>query len=109
MLLSCGAMKIQIRQRGLKLTKTQRGKLESRLGLLLARVGQRIERVTVRLSDAEGVRGHKRCQLEVGFNMEVVSVEHSDVDIFLAVEHAATRAARSVSRAIERPSWASHR
>jgi hypothetical protein len=97
-------MKIQIRQRGLKITKTQRSKLEARIGFVLARFGQRIDRVIVRFSDADGVPGYKRCQLEVGVN-QLVSVEHSDIDIFLALEHAATRASRSVGRAIEKQAW----
>ncbi len=94
-------MTIQIRARGLKLTKAQRTRLESRLSFVFARFGQRIDRVIVRLSDAEAPPGYRRCQLEVGFDAETVRAEHSDIDFFLALEHAATRAARSVSRAIE--------
>lgn len=96
-------MKIQIRHRGLKLTKTQRAKLEGRLGFVLARFGQRIDRVIVRLSDADP--GYVCCQLEVRVDAELVSVEHSDINIFLALQHASTRAARSVGRAIEKQSW----
>ena len=94
-------MTIQIRARGLKLTKAQRTRLERRLSLAFARFGRRIDRVIVRLSDAEDPPGYRRCQLEVSFDAETVRAEHSDLDIFLALEHAAARAARSVSRAIE--------
>ena len=98
-------MKIQIRPKGLKLTKIQRLNLENRLGFVLARFRQRLGLVTVRLSEAAGVPGYKRCELEIAVNAEVVTVEHSDINIFLALEHAAARAARSVSRAIEKESW----
>jgi ribosome-associated translation inhibitor RaiA len=94
-------MTIQIRARGLKLTKAQRTRLERRLAFVFARFGRRIDRVIVRLSDAEDPPGYWRCQLGVVFDAETVRAEQSDIDIFLALEHAAGRAARSVSRAIE--------
>ena len=98
-------MKIVIRPVGIKLTKVQRETLETRLDFVLARFRERIGRVTMRLSDAEGVPGYKRCQLEVAVAKELVSAEHSDINVTLALEHAATRAARSVSRAIEKAAW----
>src|SRR6186997_635508 len=102
-------MKIHIRHPGLKLSKTQRARVQSRLDFLLARFGPRIALVTVRLSDAQGIPGYKRCQLEVNIDATVVTAEHSDINIFLAVEHAATRAARSVGRAIETRFWSLNR
>jgi len=98
-------VKILIRPIGIKLTKIQRLNLETRLAFVLARFRQRIGRVTMRLSEAEGVPGYKRCQLEIAVDDETVSAEHSDINVSLALEHAATRAARSVSRAIEKASW----
>jgi hypothetical protein len=41
------------------------------------------------------------CEIEVRIKPQVVKAEHSDTDVFLAAEHAAKRAARSVGRAIE--------
>src|SRR5438105_5253725 len=93
-------MKIQIRPRGMTLTKTQNVRLTRELDMALARFGERIERVIVNVSDAEVV-GLKSCEIEVRFKPQIVKVEHSDTDVFLAVEHALTRAARSVSRAID--------
>jgi ribosome-associated translation inhibitor RaiA len=93
-------MKIQIRPRGMTLTKTQHVRLTRELDLVLARFGERIDRVIVDVSDAE-VAGLKSCEIEVRFKPQIVKVEHSDTDVFLAVEHAVTRAARSVRRAIE--------
>jgi ribosome-associated translation inhibitor RaiA len=93
-------MKIQLRPRGITLTKAQRIRLEHDLGIVLARLGERIDRVIVVLSDAEEA-GFKCCEIEVRIKPQLVKVEHSDTDVFLAVEHAAKRAARSVTRALE--------
>jgi ribosome-associated translation inhibitor RaiA len=93
-------MKIQIRPRGMTLTKSQYVRLEHGLDIALARFGERIDRVMVAISDAEGT-GFKVCAIEVRIKPQIVKVEHADTDVFLAVEHAARRAARSVSRAIE--------
>jgi ribosome-associated translation inhibitor RaiA len=93
-------MKIQIRARGMTLTKTQHVRLARELDLVLARFGERIDRATVDVSDGEGA-GLTSCEIEVRFKPQIVKVEHSDTDVFLAVQHALTRAARSVARAIE--------
>ena len=93
-------MKIQIRPRGMTLTKTQCVRLERDLDSVLARFGERIDRVIVEISDGE-VEGFKFCEIEVRLKPQIVKVEHSDTDVVLAMEHAAQHVARSVSRAIE--------
>jgi ribosome-associated translation inhibitor RaiA len=93
-------MKIQIRPRGMTLTKPQHVRLTRKLDLVLARFAERIDRVIVSVSDAE-VAGLTSCEIEARFKPQIVRVEHSDTDVFLAVEHALMRAARSVSRAFE--------
>src|SRR3989442_14075272 len=98
-------MKIQIRSSAGRLTKLDRAKLKSRLDIALVRFGGRIDRVIVRLAADTGIRGYVRCQLEVSVDAELVTLEHTDIDMFVAVEHAATRAGRSVARAIEKRSW----
>jgi hypothetical protein len=98
---NANAMKTRISSRGIKLTAIQRSKLNLRLAYVLGRFGDRVDRVIVRLSDAEGLPGYKHCHIEVGIRLKFVSAEHSDINIFQAVEHAATRVARSVSRTIE--------
>jgi len=97
-------LRIQIRHRGVKLTRIQRAQLRARLDLALVRFGDRIEHVIVQLSTVEA--RYTRCELEVRSDVEVVRAEHSDVTMMLALEHAASRAARSVSRAIEKQGWA---
>jgi ribosome-associated translation inhibitor RaiA len=93
-------MKIQIRPRGMTLTKQQSVRLERDLDIALARFGERIDRVIVAISHAE-VTGFKVCTIEVRIKPQIVKVEHSDTDVFVAADHAVRRAARSVSRAIE--------
>jgi ribosome-associated translation inhibitor RaiA len=98
-------MRIQVRARAMKLSKAQRARLAARLTFALARFGESIDRVIVRLSDVAEPAGFKRCQLDVSARTGLVTVEHSDADVFLALEHAARRAARSVGRSIEKASW----
>src|SRR5512143_1825444 len=93
-------MKIQIRPRGMTLTKTQRVRLEHDLDVVLARYSDRIDRVVAEISDGQSA-GLTLCEIEVRFKPQIVKVEHADTDVSLAMEHAAKRVARSVSRAIE--------
>ena len=93
-------MKIQIRPRGITLTRTQCIRLERDLDMMLARFGERIDRVIVEISDRDG-EGFKRCEIEVRLKPQILKVEHCDTDVFLAMEHAGMRVARSVRRAIE--------
>ncbi len=97
-------MKIQIRGRNVELTKVLRAQVERRLGFALGRFGERIGRVLLRFSGTDGHHGgaDKRCQIDVGLRPRSVRVEHTDVDIIVALDHAADRASRSVARALER-------
>lgn len=102
---NANAMRTRISSHGLKLTGPQRHKLDLQISRTLGRFGDRIDRVVVRLTNAEGIPGYKHCHIEVGIRLKFVSAEHSDINIFQAVEHATTRVARSVSRAIETEPW----
>ena len=93
-------MKVQIRRRGVTMTRTQCIRLEKTLAIVLARFGERIDRVIVVLSDAEEV-GFRSCEIEVRFKPQIVKSTHSDPDVSVAVDYATKRAARSVSRAFE--------
>jgi len=97
-------MKIHIRGRNVELTDVLRAHVERRLGFALGRFGQRIGRVLLRFSDMNGEGGYvdKRCQIDVGMRPRSVRVEHTDVDLFVALDRAADRASRSVGRALER-------
>jgi ribosomal subunit interface protein len=96
-------IKIHIRNHEVDISDVLRIHVERRLGLALARFGDRIGRVMVRFShaDGDGNVGHKRCQIEVGLRPQRLDVEDIDVDLFAAVNHATDRASRSVARALE--------
>ncbi len=97
-------MKIQIRERNVKVTDILRSHVQRRLGLALGRFGERIGRVIVRFSGTDGHPSYldKRCQIEVGLRPRSVRVEDMDADLFTAVDHAANRVSRSVARALDR-------
>ena len=96
-------MKIQIPKCDVDVTAVLRDHVERRVGLALARFADRIGRVIVRLSYADGDAsgGHTRCRIEVGLRPRRLDVEDTDVDRFAAVNHATDRAVRSVARALE--------
>ena len=96
-------MRIEIRSRGLTLTKKQTLRLRQDLGIMFARFGERIDRVIVALSTLDKI-GWPCCEIELRIKpkpVKVVKVASSDRDVLVAIEHAARRAARSVSRAID--------
>jgi hypothetical protein len=93
-------MRIEIRSRGLPLTKQQTLRLRQDVSVVFARFGERIDRVLVVVS-ASGNIGVPCCEIEVGIKPTHVKVVCSDRDVLVAVEHAARRAARTVSRAID--------
>jgi len=97
-------MKIHIRGRNIELHEVLRTRVERRLGFALGRFGERIGRVLLRFSDANGDHGDidKRCQIDVGLRPRSVRVEHTDADLFVALDRASDRASRSVARALER-------
>jgi hypothetical protein len=93
-------MRIDIRSRGLTLTKKQTLQLQHDLGNVFARFGERIVRVIVTASASDDI-GLTSCELEVQLKPKPITVVCSDRDVFVAVGYAAKRAARSVSRAID--------
>ena len=93
-------MRIEIRSRGLTLTKRQASRLRQELSVVFARFGERIDRMIVAVS-ASGTLGLPCCEIEVRIKPKLVKVVSFDHDVLVAVEHAAKRAARSVSRAFD--------
>jgi len=97
-------IKVQIRKTTVEISEVLRTHVERRLGFALARFADRIGRVIVRFSHADGERkgSHKCCEIQVGLQPVRVQVEDIDQDLFAAVDHATDRASRSVARALER-------
>jgi hypothetical protein len=93
-------MKIEIRSRGLTLTRKQTLQLQQDLGVVFARFGEKIVRVIVAVS-ASDTLGLTSCEIEVQVEPKPVTVVCSDRDVLVAAGYAARRAARSVSRAID--------
>jgi ribosome-associated translation inhibitor RaiA len=116
-------MKIRIHSPRLKLPKALPLHAERRLGLALARFGDRVDRVVLRFSmaAADAVvperngrrpagknrldRAEKRCEIVVSLHSRKVRIEDTDVDFVAAFNGAVRRASRSVARAIERENW----
>jgi ribosomal subunit interface protein len=94
-------MKIRIRESNARVTEALRRHVLRRLAFALSRFGEDVSSVVVRFSDA------MRCQIDVGLTRRV-SVTETDADLFVAVERAADRAARSVARALDRARNESH-
>lgn len=101
-------VRIQIRERNVEISDRLRTHIERKLGFELARFGQRIARVIVRFSEAQGDRSaDKRCQIHVGLKSRSARVEDTDADLFVAVDRAAERLSRSVAHVLERErEWA---
>lgn len=96
-------MRLEIRERDVQVTQVLRAHVETRLGLALGRFGDRIGRVTVRFSGANGRTGEKatRCQIDVSLRPQNVRAGDTDADLFVAVDQASDRVARSVARILE--------
>jgi putative sigma-54 modulation protein len=98
-------MKIHVRGRQVDVEENVRAHIERRLQFNLGRFSPRILRVTVRVIDLNGPRGgeDKNCRIEIRLlSTGSIFVEDTDADLYVAVDRAADRAERSVSRAIKR-------
>jgi len=98
-------MQVKIRTRKIELDEALRAHVDRRLRFALGRFGERIAKVVVRFEDANGARGgvDKQCQLDVALQPSGnVLVEDVDADLHALVDRAAHRAARAVSRDLQR-------
>jgi len=97
-------IKVQIRTTTVEVSEVLRAHVERRLGLALARFADRVGRVIVRFSHADGERkvSYKCCEIQVGLRPMRVQVEDTDRDLFAAVNHATDRVSRSVARVLGR-------
>jgi ribosomal subunit interface protein len=96
-------VKVQIRERDLKLTDAMRTHVERRLGLALGRFAERIGPVTVHFSENES---GKHCQIDVGLRPRKVRAHDTGVDLLVVFNYASDRVSSSVARALDREqSW----
>lgn len=98
-------MQIDVQALGFELTPALRAHAERRLHFALGRADAQVSRLSVRLSDLNGPRGgeDKRCQLRIALTEgpEVV-IEDTEADLYVAIDRAADRAGRTVTRRLER-------
>jgi ribosomal subunit interface protein len=98
-------MQIHIQSQGFTLTDALRDHAEYRLRCGLTHASDHIRRVGMRLSDINGPRGgaDKRCSIVVALeSLPEVVIEDVESDLYMAIDRAADRASRSVTRCLER-------
>ncbi len=94
-------MLINIHGQGFSVTRAIREYVDKRIRFALARIGHRLRRVDVRLSDLNGPRGgvDKRCLIEVRINRHPpVIVTDVQSDLYASIDRASARAGRTVMR-----------
>ncbi|MCM2288137.1 MAG: HPF/RaiA family ribosome-associated protein [Sulfuritalea sp.] len=98
-------MRIDIQARGFDLTEGLREHTVRRLQFALGWASYDVRTVTVRLFDINGPRGgeDKRCRIQVAFpGTPNVVIEDTEADLYVAIDRAADRAERAVTRRLER-------
>ena len=98
-------MKIEILTRGFELTESLREHLERRITFALSGRSDQIRRIEVRLSDTNGPRGgfDKRCRVKINVpRLQDIVVEDTQTNLYVAIDRATDRAARTVNRRLER-------
>lgn len=98
-------MKIDIQTHGFTLTDALRTQTERRLRFAFGGFGGRIGRVGVRLTDENGPRGgvDKRCALRISLpGQQPIVIEQQESNLYVAIDGAAERAGRAVTRHVAR-------
>lgn len=98
-------MQLDIQARGFTLTESLRNHCERRLRFALGPASTRLRSVAVRLSDVNGPRGgvDKRCTIRaIVPGAPPVVIAQYETDIYVAIDRASDRIARSLSRRMER-------
>ena len=94
-------MQIAIQAHGFTLTDALEKHAQDRIWFTFSRVAERVRRVRVTLSDINGPRGgvDKRCLIEARLDgLPSVVIQDIQTDLYIAIDRAAGRAARSVMR-----------
>ena len=98
-------MQIEIQSYDFSLTNALRDYTERRLRFTLARVANRIRRITVQLFEINGPRGgiDKCCRIQVRLNgLDGVVIEDTEANVYLAIDRAADRVGRTAMRRLAR-------
>jgi len=98
-------MRINIQARSFSLTNALCSHIRRRLNFALSMRDEYIKHITVRLTDINGPRGgdDMQCQIQVSLSqLPEVIIEDTNADMYVAIDRAASRAARNVERRISR-------
>jgi len=104
-------MRFDIQTNGFSLTDSIRDYTKRRMQFALNRNDKHITRVQVRLADINGPRGglDKRCQIDVSLvGHNDIVIEDTETNLYIAIDRASDRCARTLSRRIERAREFSH-
>jgi putative sigma-54 modulation protein len=100
-------MQLGIQARGFTLTDGLRNYCDRRLRFALGSTINKVRSVIIRLADENGPRGgiDKRCTIRaIMQDAPLVVVVQDEADLYVAIDRAADRAARAISRQAEK-SW----
>lgn len=98
-------MQMDIQSQGFSLTEGIRDYVMRRLAFSLSHGDPAITRIIVRLSDINGPRGgdDKRCLIEIRLKAaSAVVIEDTEGDLYVAIDRAAERAGRTLTRRLAR-------
>lgn len=97
-------MQIEIQAMRFKLTEALRNYAERRLRFAFGATSNKVRGVMMRLADENGPRGgvDKRCSIRaIVSGIPPVVVEQYETDLYVAIDRAADRAGRAVSRRLK--------
>ena len=98
-------MHLNVRSHGFSLTPAIRDYTERRLRFALSHAAGRVTSITVVLSDINGPRGgrDKCCRVRINVkDQQVMVIDDIQDNLYVAIDRAADRAARTVSRRLGR-------
>lgn len=105
-------MQLDIQTSGFLLTDSIREYTKRRMEFALNRNYRHITKVSVRLADINGPRGgvDKRCQIDLRLaGQNDIVIEDTEADLYIAIDRASDRCARTLNRRLERARQISHK
>ncbi len=105
-------MKLDIQTNGFSLTDSIRDYTKLRMQFALHRNDKHVMRVQVRLADINGPRGgvDKRCQIDLSLaGHNDIVIEDTETNLYVAIDRASDRCARTLARKLERAREFSHK
>jgi len=104
-------MQLDIQTNGFSLTDGIRDYTKHRMQFALNRNDRHVTKVKVRLADINGTRGgvDKRCQIDISLaGHNDIVIEDTETNLYIAIDRASDRCARTLCRRLERAREFSH-